>query len=70
MAFFRFGGVPVACNNVKIKQKMGRILYDQPCIHFDVEADFIIFKPTVGCTLRGNKNNVLKAILSFTGLQS
>lgn len=45
----------MAFKNIKVKQRIGKILYDQPCIHFDVEADFIIFKPTVGCTLKGKK---------------
>jgi len=45
--------VPVAYKNVKIKQRIGKILFDQPCLQFDVEADFIVFKPTVGCTLKG-----------------
>lgn len=53
-------GFPVAYSNIKIDQTFGKIVSDQACIHFDVHADFIIFKPTVGCKLRGKVNKVAK----------
>ena len=46
-------GVPIAFQNIKSLAKLGRILGDQPCIHMDVVADFVIFRPTVGSMLKG-----------------
>ena len=32
---------------------MATIINDDPSLHFDIEADFYIFTPAVGCTLFG-----------------
>ena len=53
MVFFRLEGAPIAFKNVNVVQRLGRIIADQTCIHFDVDADFIVFKPSIGCTLKG-----------------
>lgn len=39
---FRFGGALIAYNNIRIQQAMGLIV--DPYIHFDIVADFIVFK--------------------------
>ncbi|XP_052066352.1 DNA-directed RNA polymerase I subunit RPA43-like [Mytilus californianus] len=49
-------GVLMAYNNVKILETVGRIFDESPYIHFNVEADFIMFRPTVGCLLKGIVN--------------
>jgi DNA-directed RNA polymerase I subunit RPA43 len=54
--FYRTDGVLIAYNNVKIVDRVGRILDEAPYIHFNIQADFIVFKPTVGCRLKGVVN--------------
>lgn len=54
------GGVPVAYKNIQLVQNVGRIIDDQTCIHFDIKADFILFKPQIGSTLTGVINKVGK----------
>ncbi|XP_071120447.1 DNA-directed RNA polymerase I subunit RPA43-like [Mytilus edulis] len=49
-------GVLMAYNNVKILETVGRIFDESPYIHFNVNADFIIFRPEVGCLLKGIVN--------------
>lgn len=49
-------GVLMAYNNVKILETVGRIFDESPYIHFNVEADFIMFRPAVGCLLKGIVN--------------
>jgi len=53
---FRYDGIPVAYNrqNVKLLSRVGNILAAQSCVHFDVETDFIVFKPSVGSILKVN----------------
>ncbi|CAG2242427.1 RPA43 [Mytilus edulis] len=41
-------GVLMAYNNVKILETVGRIFDESPYIHFNVNADFIMFRPAVG----------------------
>ena len=38
----RFGGALIAYNNIQVQQAMGLIV--DPYIHFDIVADFIVFK--------------------------
>ncbi|KAL4224979.1 hypothetical protein ACF0H5_015674 [Mactra antiquata] len=49
---------PIAYTNVKILQPFGKIISDQPCLHFDISADFIFFKPVIGRKLEGKINKV------------
>lgn len=45
---------------------LGEIFYDSCFIHVDIEADFYIFRPKLGCTLKGNilsYNKVSKYLL-------
>ncbi|KAH3888416.1 DNA-directed RNA polymerase I subunit RPA43-like [Dreissena polymorpha] len=53
-------GAPIAYKNTKITQRLGKIIGEQTCIHFDVDADFIVFKPSVGKILKGLINKVTK----------
>ncbi|EZA50082.1 DNA-directed RNA polymerase I subunit RPA43 [Ooceraea biroi] len=40
----------------KLLSNLGHTFYDSPFIHVDVEADFYLFRPTVGCILKGIVN--------------
>ena len=51
---FSFQGIVIAYNNVKLQQRLGLIVDDQPNIHFDIQAEMIIFQPTIGSILKGN----------------
>lgn len=56
----KFDGFPVAYSNIKIEQALGKLISDQGCIHFDIQADFVVFKPVVGCKLTGKVNKISK----------
>ncbi|XP_077995157.1 uncharacterized protein LOC144448724 [Glandiceps talaboti] len=45
-------GALVAYDNVKLVQPCGELIDDQPYIHFDIQLDMIVFRPTVGSILR------------------
>ncbi|XP_069132508.1 DNA-directed RNA polymerase I subunit RPA43-like [Argopecten irradians] len=53
-------GILIAYSNIQLLQRVGQILDEQPYIHFKIQADFIVFKPVVGCLLRGVVNKVSK----------
>uniref|UniRef100_H2YWX4 DNA-directed RNA polymerase I subunit RPA43 n=1 Tax=Ciona savignyi TaxID=51511 RepID=H2YWX4_CIOSA len=55
-------GMPVAFNRqrVKLLSPYGKIIAAQSCIHFDVETDYIVFKPKVNDTLQGVVNKHLR----------
>uniref|UniRef100_A0A8C8VGD9 DNA-directed RNA polymerase subunit n=1 Tax=Pelusios castaneus TaxID=367368 RepID=A0A8C8VGD9_9SAUR len=53
-----FSGVPVAYDNVKVVGELGDIYDDQGFIHFNIEADFVIFRPKKGKKLVGVINKV------------
>ncbi|KAK3600788.1 hypothetical protein CHS0354_009222 [Potamilus streckersoni] len=55
-----WGGSPIAYNNVKLLQRNSRIIEEQPYLHFDIQADFIVFSPKIGCTLKGIVNKTSK----------
>ncbi|EZA50844.1 DNA-directed RNA polymerase I subunit RPA43, partial [Ooceraea biroi] len=40
----------------KLLSNLRYTFYDSPFIHVDVEADFYLFRPTVGCILKGIVN--------------
>jgi len=49
-------GILMGYNKIKLKKRDGSISNDQPFIHIDVQADFYIFNPRKGVTLRGRVN--------------
>ncbi|XP_076763813.1 RNA polymerase I subunit F [Xylocopa sonorina] len=49
-------GFLLAYKNPKLLTPLGEIFYDTCFIHVDIEADFYIFRPEVGCTLKGVVN--------------
>ncbi|OWF42943.1 DNA-directed RNA polymerase I subunit RPA43-like [Mizuhopecten yessoensis] len=53
-------GILIAYSSIHLLQRLGRILDDQPYIHFNIQADFVVFKPVIGCLLRGVVNKVSK----------
>lgn len=50
---YRLKGFLLAYKNPKLLTPLGEILYDTCFIHVDIEADFYIFRPEVGCSLKG-----------------
>ncbi|XP_076170031.1 RNA polymerase I subunit F [Ptiloglossa arizonensis] len=46
-------GFLLAYKNPKLLSPLGEIIYDTCFIHIDIEADFYIFRPEVGCSLKG-----------------
>uniref|UniRef100_A0A8C0GET1 DNA-directed RNA polymerase subunit n=1 Tax=Chelonoidis abingdonii TaxID=106734 RepID=A0A8C0GET1_CHEAB len=51
-------GVPVAYDNIRVVGELGDIYDDQGFIHFNIEADFVIFTPKKGKKLVGVINKV------------
>ncbi|KAL5006722.1 hypothetical protein ScPMuIL_015528 [Solemya velum] len=51
-------GAIFAFDNIKFIHSVGRIFDDAPFIHYDIKADFIVFRPTVGSTLKGVVNKL------------
>ncbi|XP_006880343.1 PREDICTED: DNA-directed RNA polymerase I subunit RPA43 [Elephantulus edwardii] len=51
-------GVPVAYDNIKAVGELGDIYDDQGHIHFNIEADFVVFCPEPGQKLMGTVNKV------------
>ncbi|XP_076637124.1 RNA polymerase I subunit F [Colletes latitarsis] len=49
-------GFLLAYKNPKLLTPLGEIFYDTCFIHVDIEADFYIFRPKVGCSLKGIVN--------------
>ncbi|XP_076241231.1 RNA polymerase I subunit F [Calliopsis andreniformis] len=49
-------GFLLAYKNPKLLTPLGEIFYDTCFIHVDIEADFYIFRPEVGCSLKGVVN--------------
>jgi hypothetical protein len=48
-----FNGFILGYKNVKIITDIATIIYDDSYMHLDIEADFYIFTPEVGCTIVG-----------------
>ena len=48
-----FNGVLLGYKNVKLIKDRATIINDDPSLHLDIEADFYIFMPELGCTLFG-----------------
>ncbi|XP_076802872.1 uncharacterized protein LOC143446899 [Clavelina lepadiformis] len=51
-------GMPVAFNSKKVKllSSVGQIIGAQSCVHFDVQTDYVVFKPKLGDCLKGVVN--------------
>lgn len=56
--YFRLKGFVLAFRNPKLLSNLGEMLYDSPFIHIDIEADFYLFRPTVGSFLKGKVNYI------------
>lgn len=46
-------GIILDIKNVKLITDRATLINDDPSLHLDIEADFYIFTPKVGCTLFG-----------------
>ncbi|CAB3224170.1 unnamed protein product [Arctia plantaginis] len=55
-----FNGILLSYKNLRILQNVGAIRNDNSDIHFQVQADYFIFRPHVGATLTGivNKKSI------------
>lgn len=53
---YRFNGILLSYKNPSILQNVGAIRNDNADIHFQVKADYFIFRPYVGATLTGIVN--------------
>ena len=42
------GGVVISYSDVEILQRCGRVLFDNPFIHFYVATKFLVFSPSIG----------------------
>ncbi|XP_072763926.1 uncharacterized protein Polr1f [Anoplolepis gracilipes] len=49
-------GFMLTFKNPKLLRNFGELFYDSPFIHVDIEADFYLFRPTVGSFLKGIVN--------------
>ncbi|CAG9786175.1 unnamed protein product [Diatraea saccharalis] len=51
-----FNGILLSYKNLRLLQNVGSIRNDNADIHFQVQADYFIFRPYVGATLKGIVN--------------
>ncbi|XP_068632097.1 DNA-directed RNA polymerase I subunit RPA43 [Battus philenor] len=51
-----FQGIIMSYKNLRILQNVGAIRNDNADIHFQVQADYFVFQPCIGATLRGVVN--------------
>jgi hypothetical protein len=51
--YFTFSGFILGYKNVKLITDRATLIKDDPFLHLDIEAEFYIFTPKVGCTLFG-----------------
>ncbi|CAH2037494.1 unnamed protein product, partial [Iphiclides podalirius] len=51
-----FQGIIMSYKNLRVLQNIGSIRNDNADIHFQVQADYFIFQPHVGATLKGVVN--------------
>ena len=59
ITYCSFGGFMLGYKNAKLLSHLAEIINDNPALHLDVEADFYIFTPEVGCKLFGKLSVVL-----------
>ncbi|XP_067655979.1 DNA-directed RNA polymerase I subunit RPA43-like [Haliotis asinina] len=52
--------VVICYDNIKLLSSVGNIMDDMPFLHLRVQADYILFKPTLGCLLKGTVNKISK----------
>ncbi|XP_046376048.2 DNA-directed RNA polymerase I subunit RPA43-like [Haliotis rufescens] len=52
--------VVIAYDNIKLLSALGNIMDDSPFLHLRLQADYILFKPTLGCVLKGTVNKMSK----------
>ncbi|XP_046569438.1 LOW QUALITY PROTEIN: DNA-directed RNA polymerase I subunit RPA43-like [Haliotis rubra] len=52
--------VVIGYDNIKLLSSVGNIMDDLPFLHLRVQADYILFKPTLGCLLKGTVNKMSK----------
>ena len=45
-------GVLIAFDNVRRLQRTGHLIEHRPHIHLDIQADFIVFQPSIGAILK------------------
>lgn len=53
----------LAYRNPRVISPLGDVLYDTCFIHIDIEADFYIFRPEVGRSLKGEVCDKMRGIL-------
>ncbi|KAK3102943.1 hypothetical protein FSP39_015146 [Pinctada imbricata] len=53
-------GAVIAYDNIKLKSSSGAIVNEESHVHFDIQADFIVFRPFVGAKLKGKVNRIFK----------
>ncbi|ESO97493.1 hypothetical protein LOTGIDRAFT_228177 [Lottia gigantea] len=51
-------GVLISYSNIKLHQPFSSVHDDRPYLHLYIQADYIVFKPYVGCTLKGVVNKL------------
>ncbi|KAJ2946033.1 hypothetical protein O0L34_g4951 [Tuta absoluta] len=51
-----FSGILLSYKNLRVLQNIGTIRNDNADVHFQVQADYFIFRPYVGATLKGVVN--------------
>lgn len=58
MTIFRLGGILLGYKNVKLLSDEGSIVTDTCHVHVNIDADFYIFKPEIGTTVKGVVNKI------------
>ena len=51
-------GVIVTYDKLQMKHKHGRVVGEEPSIHFDIKVEYIVFRPTINCKLVGVVNKI------------
>lgn len=54
----KYGGIIVAFDNIKLLQKSAEIFDESPLLHFNIQVNYIVFKPEVGKKLIGIVNKM------------
>lgn len=57
----KFEGVPICYGDFRFPpgKENGKILGDQPWVHIDIISQIMVFKPTIGATVRGRITKVI-----------
>jgi len=51
-------GVPIAYSSARVLQSNGWLMDDEPFIHCDISADYVVFRPVIGTQLHGIVNKI------------